>query len=105
MAAQTLTIEIKDSNALKLLKEMEFQKLISILRKPVSSKKNEKVVADEDMNESEIAAMLKRIYKDNPQEPMTKEEFVASILEAEAQIDRGEFVTIEDLEREMKEWD
>jgi hypothetical protein len=105
MAAQTLTIEIKDSIALKLLKEMEFQKLISILRKPDSSKKKEKTADDAEMDESEIAAMLDRIYKDNPQEPMTKEEFVASILEAEAQIDRGEFITIEDLEKEMKEWD
>lgn len=103
MAAQTLTIEIKDSTALKLLKEMEFQKLISILRKPVSSKK--KAADEAEMDESEIAAMLDRIYRNNPQEPMTKEEFVASIREAKEQIDRGEYITIEDLEREMEEWD
>lgn len=105
MAAQTLTIEIKDSNALAMLKEMEFQKLISILRKPAKPSAQTKAAAKDDMDESEIADMLRRIYTETPLEPMTKEEFVARIREAKEQIDRGDYFTIEELEREMKEWD
>jgi len=36
--------------------------------------------------------------------PITKSQFVQDIKEAERQIERGEFVSLEDLEKESEEW-
>ncbi len=36
--------------------------------------------------------------------PLTKQELVAEIEEADAEIERGEFYTTEDLERDMEQW-
>jgi hypothetical protein len=36
--------------------------------------------------------------------PMTKTELLAEIEEANAQIERGEYVTLEELEKEMEQW-
>jgi len=36
--------------------------------------------------------------------PMTKAELKAELDEAKAQIERGEFITIDELEKEMQEW-
>jgi hypothetical protein len=37
-------------------------------------------------------------------EPLTKTQFVNDIMEAEAQIDQGEYLSIEDFEKEAKQW-
>jgi hypothetical protein len=36
--------------------------------------------------------------------PIHKSQFIADIKEAEAQIERGEYITIEDLEKESEKW-
>lgn len=36
--------------------------------------------------------------------PIKKSQFIADIKEAEAQIERGEYITIEELEKESKTW-
>ncbi|MEN0006164.1 MAG: hypothetical protein AAF798_18580 [Bacteroidota bacterium] len=36
--------------------------------------------------------------------PETKEELMAELDEANAQIERGEYITLEDLEKEMEQW-
>lgn len=36
--------------------------------------------------------------------PMMKAQFIKSIKEAEDQIDRGKFITLEDLEKESENW-
>ena len=37
-------------------------------------------------------------------EPIKKSQFIADIKEAEAQIERGEYLTIEELEQESGQW-
>ncbi|MFH1321240.1 MAG: hypothetical protein ABII90_11405 [Bacteroidota bacterium] len=36
--------------------------------------------------------------------PLTKEQYIKEIEEAEAQIERGEYITMEELEKESKKW-
>ena len=36
--------------------------------------------------------------------PIKKSQFIADIKEAEAQIERGEYLTIDELEKEAKQW-
>lgn len=36
--------------------------------------------------------------------PMLKDEFISRIKESEAQIERGEYLTIEELEKESDQW-
>lgn len=37
-------------------------------------------------------------------EPILKDAFIAKIKESEAQIERGEYLTIEELEKESEQW-
>ncbi len=55
--------------------------------------------SEADPSEAEITAILPP-----PGKRLTKEEFISEIKEADAQIDRGEFITSEELEKEMEKW-
>jgi len=41
---------------------------------------------------------------DASNKPIKKSQFVAEIKEAEAQIEKGEYITIEELEKESEKW-
>jgi hypothetical protein len=64
-------------------------------------------MAETYMKELEDAALEAEIeaVAPNPDwKPMTKEELISEIEEANAQIERGEFIDIDDLEKEMEKW-
>jgi hypothetical protein len=56
---------------------------------------------DIEFSEGEIAAIT---LADESLKPMSKEELHAEIKEGFAQVERGEFITIEDLTKEMDQW-
>ncbi len=64
-------------------------------------------MAETYIKEQEDAALEAEIeaLPPNPDwKPMTKEELISEIEEANAQIERGEFIDIDDLEKEMEKW-
>ena len=54
---------------------------------------------EEEITDEEAAAILPP-----PSPRLTMKELIAEIEEADAEIDRGEFITSEDLEKEMEQW-
>ena len=64
-------------------------------------------MAETYMKELEDAALEAEIeaIPPNPDwKPMTEEELMARLEEGSAQIERGEFIALEDLEKEMEQW-
>lgn len=57
------------------------------------------IPSESDLSEAEITAILPP-----PGKRLTTQELISEIQEADAQIDRGEFITSEDLEKEMEQW-
>ncbi|MCF8357092.1 MAG: hypothetical protein K9H48_21835 [Melioribacteraceae bacterium] len=67
--------------------------------------------ANEDFINEVYKKMLSVLKEDNPvvgygenDEPINKSQFIADIKEAEAQIERGEYLTIDELEKESGQW-
>jgi hypothetical protein len=59
------------------------------------------------VNDESIMLTIKRILgltKDQKLHPLTKEDIVARALESEKAIKQGQFITLEELEDEMKNW-
>jgi hypothetical protein len=54
-----------------------------------------------EFTDTEVAAMR---LADESLKPMSREELHAELKEGLAQVERGEFVTIEDLKKEMEQW-
>ena len=54
----------------------------------------------EEEEDAELAQIIAKHDQDGPWKQMTEEELKESI----AEIRRGEYISIEDLEKEMKEW-
>jgi len=58
----------------------------------------------EEIEDAELEAIVNNMPPNPNWKRMTKAELVAEIEEADAQIDRGEFFTSEELEKEMEKW-
>ncbi len=67
------------------------------------------------LDEEHINKLYQKVYsfisEDNPVvgyhasgKAIRKKQFIADLIEAEKQIERGEFTTIEDLEKESEQW-
>jgi hypothetical protein len=59
------------------------------------------------IKEQEEAALEEEIMNMPPPpnwKPFTQEELIAEIEEANDEIDRGEYITLEDLKKEVEEW-
>lgn len=115
MTTRTLTIEIENSHALRVLEELAELKLIRI-RKDSVEKKDLKKLSERmlgSISKEEGERMQEEVRKDRNQtiqyeqhhEPMTVEEFVESIKAAERQIDSGDCESIDDFENSSKQWD
>lgn len=55
---------------------------------------------DEELTDEQIGAIVAAA----DHQPMTKAELISEIEEGNAQIERGEFITIDELEKEMEQW-
>lgn len=76
---KTVTLRIKKDYAMKLLKDLEKSHAISLVR-----------------DKSDLKQAKRKI--------LTKEDLVKRALESEKAIKEKRFVTIDELEREMKNW-
>lgn len=54
--------------------------------------------------ESELEAKIDSIAPAPEWKPMTEEELMARLEEASAQIERGEYLTLDELEKESRKW-
>jgi len=64
-------------------------------------------MAEAYMKEIEEAELEKQINSVPPNpnwKPLTEKELVARLEESSAEVDRGEYITIEDLEKEAEQW-
>lgn len=59
---------------------------------------------EEDEEDAELAQIIAKHYQSGPWKQMTKEELMEDLKESIAEIRRGEYISIEDLEKEMEEW-
>lgn len=118
MTTRTLTIEIENSHALRLVEELAELKLIRIRKdkehKVVRKKKlPEEVIGSITSEEAdELHRQLNEMRDKNQistyeqhHEPMTVEEFVESIKVAERQIESGDCDSLDDFENSSKQWD
>jgi hypothetical protein len=59
----------------------------------------EVISEEDDLDENQVIALLPK-----PELRLTMEELISEIQEADAEIERGEFITSEDLEQEIEQW-
>lgn len=58
----------------------------------------------EEEEDSELAQIITKHAESGPWKQMTEEELMEDLKESIAEIRRGEYISIEDLEKEMEEW-
>jgi hypothetical protein len=58
----------------------------------------------EEEEDAELAQIIAKHDQDGPWKQMTEEELMEELKESIAEADRGEYISIEDLEKEMEEW-
>jgi hypothetical protein len=59
------------------------------------------------INDESIISAIKKVLglnKDPRSQPLTKEDIIARALESEKAIEHGKFISLEELENEMKNW-
>lgn len=93
----------------KIIKFVESTKVMNVLKKRdyIHSHLHQ-------VDESLIDELYRKIHSRLTEDPVVgynasgavirKSQFIADIKEAEAQIERGEYLTIEELEKEAREW-
>jgi Mg-chelatase subunit ChlD len=59
---------------------------------------------EEEEEDAELAQAIAKHDQDGPWKQMTEEELMEELKESIAEADRGEYISIEDLEKEMEEW-
>ena len=92
-----LTINIKEESKvaffIQLLKELKYVELIN---PPVS------YFQEEYLTESEVQEEIVAYTVDG--KPLNKEEYLNEVLEAEKEIEEGNYIEHEDLKKEIKKW-
>jgi hypothetical protein len=58
----------------------------------------------EEEEDAELAQIIAKHDQDGPWKQMTEEELMEELKESIAEIRRGEYISIEDLEKEMEAW-
>lgn len=64
----------------------------------------EAYLEDEEEDDPELAAAIAKHDELGPWKQMTEEELMEDLKESIAEIRRGEYISIEDLKKEMEEW-
>jgi len=59
---------------------------------------------EEEEEDAELAQAIAKHDQDGSWKQMTEEELMEELKESIAEADRGEYISIEDLEKEMEEW-
>ena len=59
---------------------------------------------EEEEEDAELAQIIAKHDQDGPWKQMTEEELMEDLKESIAEIRRGEYISIEDLEKEMEQW-
>jgi len=64
----------------------------------------EAYLEEEEEDDPELAAAIAKSDELGPWKQMTEEELLEDLKESIAQADRGEYISLEDLEKEMEQW-
>jgi len=59
---------------------------------------------EEEEDDPELAAVIAKHAEEGPWKQLTQEELLAELEESQEQIRNGEYISIEDLEKEMEQW-
>lgn len=59
---------------------------------------------EEEEEDAELAQIIAKYDQSGPWKQMTEEELMADLKESIAEIRRGEYISLEDLKKEMEEW-
>lgn len=64
----------------------------------------EAYLEEEEEDDPELAAVIAKHAESGPWKQMTEEELMEDLKESIAEIRRGEYISLEDLKKEMEEW-
>lgn len=105
MNSQTLTVEVKSRFVLRILEQLASLNLIELVGGPSEAQVMQLSDVEPHIDDAKVAGLLTEVYKLLAVKTLSKEAFIARILESNAQIDRGDHFTLEELERESSKWD